>query len=275
MKFSVTIPVFNSGPKISRTIDSILAQTAILDGSCSFTCVVVDGASTDDTLDHVRKFDDPRITIIQEPDQGMYDALSKGLTRATGDVTCYLAAGEQFDPHAFSIVSDIFTKFPQVGWLTGRAVARNEKGQVIESLLHHPFKRAFIDCGIYGTQMTCIQQESTFWRTSLNSAFDYDALRKLKLAGDYFLWRSLARDNEIYVVNSQLAAFTVETGQLSRLVPGAYRKELKTVRRNPTVMERLQALVYRKYTKYRFPRRSAKRLIYFDVDLEDWKLTNE
>ena len=125
MHFSIVIPVFNAGSKIQKTIDGLLAQTSVLDGRDSFNCIVVDGASTDDTLTYVEQVQDERITVISEPDSGMYDALAKGLAQTQGDVTSYLPAGEVFDPNAFAVVSDVLGQFPNVNWLTGRSVTRN------------------------------------------------------------------------------------------------------------------------------------------------------
>ena len=148
-----------------------------------------------------------------EADDGMYDALAKGFVAADHDITCYLAAGETFDPHAFSVVSDIFTNNPEVHWLTGRAVARNSHGQIIDSRLPHPFNGRFFQCGMYGTRLTALQQESTFWRTDLNALIDLDTLRGCKLAGDYFLWKCMSIQHDLYVVNTHLSSFTLEDGQ--------------------------------------------------------------
>lgn len=272
MEFTVIIPVFNSGQKIQNTIASVLSQHSVRDGHDTIRCIVIDGASTDDTLEHVRAFADPRIEIVSEPDSGMYDALAKGLDKASGDVTCYLPAGERFDSHAFSVVSRVFAKFDQISWLTGRAVTRNASGEITDSLLPHPFKRHFIDCGMYGTRLPAIQQESTFWRSALNAEFDLEALRQKKLAGDYFLWRTLARKNEIYVLNAQLGSFTIEPDQLSKSVPGGYRRELRQIRRKPTIFERLHALIHRQLAKRMLPNRKARRMICYDHRLQEWCL---
>jgi len=272
MKFTIIIPVFNAGAKIKPTLASILAQTALQEGRCDMQCVVVDGASSDRTLEYARSFDDPRIRVISEPDTGMYDALSKGLALADGDVSCYLPAGEAFDPNAFRVVTRIFERYPEISWLTGRAVLRNAAGDVTTSDLPHPYRRHFVDSGLHGTRLTGVQQESTFWRTQLNAEFDFEVLRGLRLAGDYYLWRCLARTQELYVVNSQLASFTIEPGQLSRREPGAYRKELRTLRRKPTLFERCHALLLRQYTKRALPHKRSVRLVSYDHEAKDWVL---
>lgn len=269
MKFSVIIPVFNSGAKISTTLESLLSQRIRYE---SFRCLVVDGGSSDDTLAHVQSFDDERIEVISEPDDGMYDALAKGLRWASGDVTCYLPAGEQFDPHAFSVVAQILDKYRSIDWITGRAVTRNASGEITDSVLPHPIDRRYLDCGMYGTRLMAVQQESTFWRTKLNKEFDLEALKSKKLAGDYYLWRTLAQKHELYVVNTQLGSFTIEPNQLSKSIPGGYRKELRSIRRRPSMWERFRALVHRQFAKRLLPKRTGQRLISYDHDLQEWRL---
>lgn len=274
MEFRVIIPVYNAGEKIKRTLESVAAQSSLREGKDSVHCLVVDGGSSDDTFDHVTSMGDSRIEVISEPDSGMYDALAKGLSRIgqSGDVTCYLPAGEMFDPSAFSIVSDVFGTFSKIHWLQGQALTRNLHGQITDSTLPYPYRRQWIECGIYGTRLHHIQQESTFWRSALNTKFDLDILRSLKLAGDFFLWRSLARDYELYVVNAHLAAFTVEPGQLSAKTPGAYREELCSLCRKPTLMEKLHVFAHRKMTKRRRPKNKTPRLVSFHHDTGQWRL---
>lgn len=273
MRFSMIIPVYNGGEKISRTIQSAFSQTSVQSGADSITIHVIDGNSTDDTVARARAFDDPRLRVTSEDDDGMYDALAKGLVEADGDITCYLPAGEIFDPHAFSVVSEVFTSNAEIHWLTGRSVARNANGQIIDSRLPHPFSRRFFQCGMYGTRLTALQQESTFWRTDLNALVDLDALRRCKLAGDYFMWKCMSSRHDIFVVNTHLSAFTLEPGQLSQQVPGAYRRELRALRRRPALWERLAALLHRQYVKRIRPGRRAPRLIRFDHVAGEWRLT--
>lgn len=272
MHISMIIPVYNGGGKISRTIQSALSQTSVLSGDDSVSIHVVDGASTDTTIAEVKAFADERIRLTSEADGGMYDALAKGLREADGDITCYLSAGEVFDPHAFAIVSEVFRSYPEVQWLTGRLVTRNARGQIVESRLPHPYSRRFIDCGMYGTRLNVIQQESTFWRSDLNDLVDLDLLRRCKLAGDYYLWKSMCARHELYVVNAQLSAFTVEAGQLSQKEPGAYLREMLSLRRRPALWEHLVAIIQRKSFRRTFPSRRARRLLRFDHNRGAWHL---
>ena len=274
MNFNVIIPVFNGGAKIERTINSIILQTSIINGNDTFQCFVVDAASTDDTLQRIRSINDNRINIISERDNGMYDALSKGFKASGSGVTCYLGAGEIFDLSAFQVISQVFDTYREVNWLKGRDVTRNSNLNIINSRLPPPYYRHLIDCGMYGTRLSVIQQESTFWRAELTNQFDLEYLKNLKLAGDFYLWKCLAKKNEVYIVNTHLGSFTSEPGQLSSMIPGAYKKELRLIRRNPNIFERFSAIILRQMEKRFYTNTNSKRIINFDHKNQTWRLNN-
>lgn len=274
MNFNVIIPVFNGGAKIERTIKSIILQTSIINGNDTFQCFVVDAASTDDTLQRIGSINDKRINIISERDNGMYDALSKGFKASGSGVTCYLGAGEIFDLSAFQVISQVFDTYREVNWLKGRDVTRNSDLNIINSRLPPPYYRHLIDCGMYGTRLSVIQQESTFWRAELTNQFDLEYLKNLKLAGDFYLWKCLAKKNELYIVNTHLGSFTSEPGQLSSMIPGAYKKELRLIRRNPNIFERFSAIILRQMEKRFYTNTNSKRIINFDHKNQTWRLNN-
>lgn len=84
MRISVITATYNSGRTISDTLESVLRQTY-----SDVELIVVDGASRDDTMDVVRRYEPRfggRLRWTSEPDRGIYDAMNKGIARATGDV---------------------------------------------------------------------------------------------------------------------------------------------------------------------------------------------
>lgn len=91
MKISILTPCWNSAATIAHTIESVLAQD-----HQDIEHLILDGASTDRTREVVARFDDPRISVVSEPDRGMYDALNKGLGRYRGDAFGVLNADDTF-----------------------------------------------------------------------------------------------------------------------------------------------------------------------------------
>ena len=88
-KISVITVVYNGEKHIGRTIESVLHQSY-----SSMEYIIVDGQSTDGTLEVIQSYPD-RIRVISEPDQGLYDAMNKGLEMATGDYVWFLNSGDQ------------------------------------------------------------------------------------------------------------------------------------------------------------------------------------
>ena len=74
---------------LEDTIQSIVTQTYK-----NLEYIIVDGGSTDETLDIIHKYQEHITTVISEPDQGLYDAMNKGIKLATGDYLCFLNAGD-------------------------------------------------------------------------------------------------------------------------------------------------------------------------------------
>lgn len=90
-KISVITVVRNGEQCIEKTIQSVLHQTYK-----NIEYIVVDGASTDNTLKIIRKFDHKIDKIVSEPDKGIYDAMNKGWRLATGDYVLFMNGGDRF-----------------------------------------------------------------------------------------------------------------------------------------------------------------------------------
>lgn len=81
LKVSIVTPSFNSKSTIEDTIQSILFQTYE-----NIEYIIIDGGSTDGTVDIIKKYEDRLAYWISEPDDGIYDAMNKGIKAATGDI---------------------------------------------------------------------------------------------------------------------------------------------------------------------------------------------
>lgn len=90
-KISVITVCYNSAQTIERALQSVADQ----DWPC-VEHIVIDGGSTDGTLDVIDHFYPGLACVVSEPDDGIYDAMNKGLARVTGDVVCFLNADDQY-----------------------------------------------------------------------------------------------------------------------------------------------------------------------------------
>ena len=107
MKISIITATYNSGKTLRDTIESVLRQTYT-----DFEYIIKDGGSKDDTLEIVKayapKFGD-RLKVISEPDQGIYDAMNKGIQMATGDVIGILNSDDFYtSADALQVIADAF-----------------------------------------------------------------------------------------------------------------------------------------------------------------------
>lgn len=91
MKFTIVTVAFNSEDTIERCIVSCLKQTY-----CNFEIILVDGMSTDRTREIVYSLSDPRVRVYSEPDDGIYDAMNKGVMLSDGDVIFFLNSDDFF-----------------------------------------------------------------------------------------------------------------------------------------------------------------------------------
>jgi len=116
MKVTLITVCRNVAPVIRETLDSILAQT-----HPDIELVVIDGASTDGTVEILRDYADPSraesrggrgiTTLVTEPDKGIYDAMNKGLRMATGEVIGFVNAGDLLmTPNVIAQVVDAFQR---------------------------------------------------------------------------------------------------------------------------------------------------------------------
>lgn len=92
MKTSIVTVCFNSGQTIKRTIRSVIEQDFK-----DIEYIIIDGGSSDKTLDIINKYKNEINTIISEPDKGLYDAMNKGIKAANGDIIAFLNADDFYE----------------------------------------------------------------------------------------------------------------------------------------------------------------------------------
>lgn len=107
MRISILTATYNSAKTLRDTIESVLRQTYL-----NYECIIIDGASKDGTLDLVREYEtkfNGRLKLISEPDQGIYDAMNKGIQMATGDVIGILNSDDFYtSDDALQVIVDAF-----------------------------------------------------------------------------------------------------------------------------------------------------------------------
>lgn len=245
-KITVITPCLNGARTIRETVESVLHNSAVVNGSVDLQYIVCDGGSTDGTQRIVEEAfggcdaGNVELELLSESDDGMYDALVKGLSRCTGDICCYINADDFYASTAFEIVLQVF-RTHSVRWLTGMHVFYNERSHIVGAKTPFRYQRRLIQCGLHGTVLPAIQQESTFWDAGLHVLIDYDRLRAFQVAGDYYLWKQFSQAVSLYVVEAWLGGFRYRRGQLTENMQ-RYLDEMGVVREQPGPLDYVRAL---------------------------------
>ncbi len=111
--FSIIIATYNCGQKIELTIKSILAQNRDL-----FELIIVDGASTDGTLEYIKKYEND-VTFVSEKDDGIYYAFNKGIDLATGKFLYFIGAGDIMHEGVLECVSELLPADENLAFVYG------------------------------------------------------------------------------------------------------------------------------------------------------------
>jgi glycosyltransferase involved in cell wall biosynthesis len=123
-KISIITPCYNRADFIRHAIESVMAQDYP-----NYEHIVVDGASTDGTLEILAEY--PHLRVLSEPDNGLYDAVNKGLQLAQGDLIGWLNSDDRYMADTFHNVAHAFQANPHVDMVCGDTVdiEENEHGQ--------------------------------------------------------------------------------------------------------------------------------------------------
>ncbi len=148
---SIITVTYNAQDTILHTLESVAAQ------SCKqYEHVIIDGASSDRTLQIVSDFDnEDRIKLISEPDKGTYDAMNKGITHSSGDYLIFLNSGDKFhSPHTLQHVVDAILENNYPGIVYGQTDLVDYEGRYLgprhlqapEHLTIDSFKQGMVVC---------------------------------------------------------------------------------------------------------------------------------
>ena len=178
MKISIITAVFNNRDTLAEALDSALSQT-----HAELELIVIDGGSTDGTLDVLRSYENRLAVLLSEPDQGIYDALNKGIKRASGEVVGFLHSDDLFaDVIVLQRVVAAFSDL-QVDAVYGdlQYVRKDNRDEVVRHWQAGVFSRIRLGWGWMPPHPTFYVRRSVYERlgmfdTSYRIAADYDCM---------------------------------------------------------------------------------------------------
>ena len=202
---SVVTPSFNQARFIAETIDSVLNQDYP-----HIDYQVIDGRSTDGTLDILRRYDG-RLSWVSEADGGQSDAINKGWRRSQGEIVAWLNADDLYRPGAIRRVVEFFRAHPHVDLVYGNCEYIDERGDVVR---RYPLRQ--VDWAeLIVSPYTMIAQPATFFRRRVLEIVGY-LNETLHYAMDLEYWMRVAARHHIACLPEYLAAFRFHADQKSR-----------------------------------------------------------
>ena len=240
---SVVTPSFNHARYLERTLHSILDP-----GYPRLELVVVDGGSTDGSVEIIRTFENRLAWWVSEPDQGQYNAINKGFAHTSGEIMAWLNSDDLYTPWALHVVGELFARFPSVDWLTSLfQLVWDDRDRAVACVRVPGFNRSGFMCGEnlvarMRSRGRWIQQESTFWRRSLWRRAGGSLDPALTLAADFELWARFFAHADLVGVETPLAGFRAHGDQRSATQREAYAREAEAalVRHGGRIGKRLE-----------------------------------
>lgn len=212
-------PSFNQGEYVEATLRSVISQ-----GYEALEYVVVDGGSTDGSVDTVKRHEGDLASWVSEPDNGHAHALNKGFAKTTGEIMCWINSSDLHYPWTLRTVAQVFSQLPQVEWLMGVPTTLDARGD-----LKHVMTGASNAYDILAGNYRVIQQESVFWRRSLWERSGGRLNENLTRAADFDLWLRFLRLAPLHHVQTILGGFRVHGDALGQAGGGEYQREVEAV----------------------------------------------
>ena len=227
---SIVTPSFRSSGWLKLCIASVADQTVKAEH------IVQDAGSDDGTLDWLPK--DGRVKAFVEKDRGMYDAINRGLRRATSETVAYLNCDEQYLPGTLARVIDFFQKHPAVDMVFGDVILVDAEGHYLQHrkmqtpLLYHTWTchLSTLSCGTF-FRRRIVSDENSLFNPELRDVGD----------GEWMV-RMLQRGIKMAALGRFTSVFAF-TGANMSVGPNAKRENRQLFERAPILARKLRPLL--------------------------------
>jgi glycosyltransferase involved in cell wall biosynthesis len=223
---SVITPSFNQAAYLEQTILSVLNQDY-----ARVEYIVMDGASTDNSVDIIKKYENRLAYWVSEKDNGQADAINKGFARATGEIIAWLNSDDYYLAGAISSAVKIFEANPDVALVYGNMLAVDEHGKTFNTLNYKQLTLEDLLC------FQIIGQPAVFMRRSVLENLKLDSTLHFLL--DHFLWIQIARRGKILRVDQTWAAARYHAEAKNRAKAAEFGREafriLENVKQDETL----------------------------------------
>lgn len=224
---SVITVVYNGAQFLEETILSVINQTYP-----NLEYIIIDGGSSDGSVDIIKKYEDKIAYWVSEPDRGIYDAMNKGITKAHGEWINFMNASDTFYSH--ETLERIFSSTFLTDVIAGAYQLKGTK----EGLY---FPLQILDLVAYGELLSC-HQALFFNKNTLSTEIYYDTRYKINADNDIMM-RLCNAKYKIGFTNEIVAVFDT-TGISSRKPKGFIPEKYKIIYKNFGFMGVVKAIIY-------------------------------
>lgn len=204
---SIVTPSYNQAPFLTWTLRSVLHQDYPY-----LEYIVVDGGSTDGSVDIIKRYAHRLAWWTSEPDQGQADALRKGFARAQGEILGWVNSDDMLAPHAVAHVVEVFQEHPDAVMVIGEALFMDTFGRPFRHYVSRPQSLADL------MAFTILPQPAVFFRRrAFEAAGGIDPTYHYLL--DHHLWLRLALQGH-WVFTERILAFLRFHPQAKNLAQG-------------------------------------------------------
>jgi glycosyltransferase involved in cell wall biosynthesis len=184
LRLSVVVPSLNQAEFLSQTLDSLVGQQGV--SSDELELIVIDGGSSDGSVDIIRRYSSRLAYWVSEADRGQTHALNKGFAVATGDVLGWLYSDDLLERRTVREVLDFFALHREVEFVYGDGLWIDKTGRVLRPKKETPFSWF-----IWLFDHNYIPQPSAFWRRQLHEKVG-GLDQRFECAMDADLWARFA-----------------------------------------------------------------------------------
>jgi glycosyltransferase involved in cell wall biosynthesis len=217
---TVVTPSFNQARFITETIESVLSQDYP-----RLDYVVMDGGSTDGTIDILRRYGD-RLRWVSEPDRGQADAVNKGVATASGEIIGWLNSDDTYAPGALRAIGRVFRTRADLDVVYGDA-----DHVLADGIRHSPYPTAPFDHERLAESCFICQPAAFFRRQAFDAVGGLDVA--LHFCMDYDLWIRMGRQHRIAYLPERLACSRLHGGAKTLASRRKVFKEIiRTVKRH-------------------------------------------
>ncbi|MCB0337500.1 MAG: glycosyltransferase, partial [Bdellovibrionales bacterium] len=203
-KISLVTPSFNQAEYLEQCIQSVLSQ-----GYPNLEYIIMDGGSTDGSVDIIKRYEDQLFYWQSQADGGHYRAIEAGFQLSTGEIMGWINSDDRLHDRGLFNIAAGFAESPEVRLLTGRNCRFNDRGDLITHVYPHvPWCRDRLLSELnFENPVFCVMQEGTYWRRSLWQEAGGYLDCELELAADFELWARFMRYDRMYPLNAKTGGF--------------------------------------------------------------------